>query len=446
MHQSRLPASAVIAGSDSPSASESPSGLWPLGAIDRASLLVGRLEPFPSSASNVSPILDTAEVSAISQQVGALQDPVAFWVNLFASAPIGFAVWKSDGRVMIANNALRSIFGSTPPADYNVFDDKVATDLGVVAAIRRAFTGETISLPTFWYDPRECKNATVSEGRRIAVSASMFPITNASGAVEYVAAVYRDDTNTTLAQQQLKAQSEQLERHIIGRTAELEEANEELEAFSYSVSHDLRAPLRAIDAFATLLADDGETKLGTTGHDCLRRIRAASQRMSDLINDLLSFSRLGRQSLEVKNVATGLLVEEVLEELMMYARGREIEIRIEPLPQCRADLNLLREVFMNLLDNAIKFTRKNAAPRIDVGTRVQDGQLVWHVKDNGVGFDMAHYERLFNVFSRLHTVEEFEGTGVGLALVNRIIKRHNGEIWAYAEPGKGATFYFTLAE
>jgi len=446
MHQPKLPMSAIVAGNESPSASESPSELWPLGAIDQASLLIGRLDPFPASVAQASNAPDASELTAISRQVGALHDPVSFWVNLFANAPIGFAVWKPDGRVLIANNALRTIFGTVPPPDYDIFSDSVAGDLGIVSAIRRAFRGETVSLPTFWYDRRECRNATVTEGRRVAVSASLFPITSAAGAVEFVAAVYRDDTKMTLAQQQLKAQSEQLERHIIRRTAELEEANEELEAFSYSVSHDLRAPLRAIDAFATLLSDDSETKLGTTAVDCLRRIRAASRRMSDLINDLLSFSRMGRQSLELKSVDTKRLVEEVLEELLSYTRGRQIDIRVEPLPQCRADLNLLREVFMNLLDNAVKFTGKNPAPRIDVGTRLQDGQLVWHVADNGVGFDMAHYERLFNVFSRLHSVEEFEGTGVGLALVNRIIKRHGGEIWAYAEPGKGATFYFTLGE
>ncbi|HYM34785.1 MAG TPA: ATP-binding protein, partial [Steroidobacteraceae bacterium] len=238
----------------------------------------------------------------------------------------------------------------------------------------------------------------------------------------------------------------QLERHIIGRTAELEEANEELEAFSYSVSHDLRAPVRAIDGFASLLSEDSDSKLSETARECLRRIRAASARMSELINDLLSFARLGRQALEVKTVATTKLVDEVLAELKSFARDRNVDIRIEPLPQCRADPALLREVFLNLLDNAIKFTGKNPNPRIDVGARVQDGQLVWHVADNGVGFDMAHYEQLFGVFSRLHSVEEFEGTGVGLALVNRIIKRHGGEIWAYAERDKGATFYFTLGE
>lgn len=375
-----------------------------------------------------------------------LPDPIGFLTNLFANAPIGLAVWKADGFVLLANSALNSLFGSVPPPDYNLFTDTVAAELGITSAIRRAFSGESVTLPTFWYDPRQLRSATTAEGRRVAISASMFPILNSAGATEYVAAVYRDDTHITLAQEQLKAQSEQLERHIIGRTAELEEANQELEAFSYSVSHDLRAPVRAIDAFATLLANDGESRMSEKSQDYLRRIRTASLRMGELINDLLSFSRLGKQALELKNVSTAQLVEQVVQELKSHPRDREIDIHVEPLPACRADPTLLHEVFLNLLDNAIKFTGKNPEARIDIGSRVQDGQVVWHVTDNGVGFDMAHYERLFGVFSRLHSVEEFEGTGVGLALVNRIIKRHGGEIWAYAEPNKGATFYFTLGE
>jgi signal transduction histidine kinase len=385
-----------------------------------------------------------ASLGSLGAQLRNLPDPVEFLTNLFANAPIGLAVWKSDGHALLANSALNALFGSVPPPDYNLFSDSIAAELGIAAAIRRAFAGESVTLPTFWYDPRHLKNGGVSAGRRAAISASIFPILSANDTVNYVAAVYRDDTHITLAQEELRAQSEQLERHIIGRTAELEEANEELEAFSYSVSHDLRAPVRAIDAFATLLANDDETRFSEKSQDYLRRIRTASLRMGELINDLLSFSRLGKQALEMKSVSTAQLVEQVVQELKSHPRDHAADIRVESLPSCRADPTLLREVFLNLLDNAIKFTGKNPDARIDVGSRVQDGQIVWHVSDNGVGFDMANYERLFGVFSRLHSMEEFEGTGVGLALVNRIIKRHGGEIWAYSEPGKGATFYFTL--
>jgi light-regulated signal transduction histidine kinase (bacteriophytochrome) len=239
-------------------------------------------------------------------------------------------------------------------------------------------------------------------------------------------------------------QSEQLAQHIIGRTAELEEANEELEAFSYSVSHDLRAPLRAIDAFATLLAQDDKSQLSVNAQDSLRRIRNATGRMSDLINDLLSFSQLGKQALTLKTVAPMELVHQVLQELEPKLRDRAVNICVGKLPMAQADAALLREVFLNLVDNAIKFTSKSAHARIEIGTRILDDRLVWYVSDNGVGFDMNHYSRLFDVFSRLHSTDEFEGTGVGLALVQRIVKRHGGEVWAHSEIGNGATFYFTL--
>jgi signal transduction histidine kinase len=441
MQQPRMPVTAGFAGTQAPSANESPSGLWPLGSVNRAGLSSHERGAQSGATSTALPSL-----SFLETQIRNVPDPIGFLTHVFASAPIGLAVWKPDGYILLANAALSSLFGSTPPPDYNLFTDNLASELGIATAIRRAFAGESVTLPTFWYDPRELKNVSVTEGRRVAISGAMFPILNGAGRVDYVAAVYRDDTNVMLAQEQLKAQSDQLERHIIGRTAELEEANEELEAFSYSVSHDLRGPVRAIDAFAALLANDTESQLSEKSQDYLRRIRTASLRMGELINDLLSFSRLGKQALDLKSVNATQMVDQVIQELKSHPRDRDVDIRVELLPSCRADPALLREVFMNLIDNAIKFTGKKSEARIDIGTRVQDGQVVWHVADNGVGFDMSHYERLFGVFSRLHTNEEFEGTGVGLALVNRIIKRHGGEIWAYAEPGKGATFYFTLGE
>jgi light-regulated signal transduction histidine kinase (bacteriophytochrome) len=192
------------------------------------------------------------------------------------------------------------------------------------------------------------------------------------------------------------------------------------------------------------LAQDERSQLSNHAQDCLRRIRNATARMADLINDLLSFSRLGKQALTLKTVAPMQLVHQVLQELEPKLRDRAINIRVGKLPIVQADPALLREVFLNLLDNAIKFTGKCEHARIEIGTRVQDDRVVWYVSDNGVGFDMDHYPRLFSVFSRLHSMDEFEGTGVGLALIQRIVKRHAGEVWAHSEVGKGATFCFTL--
>jgi signal transduction histidine kinase len=438
MQLPRLPV--PVQDTDTTTGIDSPSGFWPLGATGRAQIISHNIDPAAELAAN------SAQLAQLRQHLETLSDPVGFMINLFGNAPIGCSILTASGHVLASNTASHQLFGSQPPPEYNVFTDNLAIEQGIVPAIRRALIGETVSLPTCWYDPRELKNVTVTEGKRVAISISVFPIQNAARVIEYVALLYRDDTQITLAQLQLQAQTEQLEQHIISRTSELEEANEELEAFSYSVSHDLRAPLRAIDGFAALLVQDDTSQLSSHGQDCLLRIRNATARMSDLINDLLSFSQLGKQPLSLKTVAPLPLVHQVLQELEPKLLDRAIDIQIGTLPLVQADAALLREVFLNLIDNAIKFTGKCEHGHIEVGTRVQDDRVVWYVSDNGVGFDMNHYARLFGVFSRLHSMDEFEGTGVGLALVQRIIKRHDGQVWAQSEVGKGATFYFTLGE
>jgi signal transduction histidine kinase len=416
---------------------ESASGFWHLGATGRARIISHSIDPAAEAAAS-------AHLIGIRRQLESLSDPVGFFASLFANAPVGCSILTADGHVLTSNAASHRLFGGQPPPDYNIFTDYLAIEHGVVPAIDRALMGETVSLPTAWYELRELSGVTESNATRIAISTTVFPIPNAAHVVEHVALMYRDDTQIALAQQHLKAQSEQLAQHIIGRTAELEEANEELEAFSYSVSHDLRAPLRAIDAFATLLAQDDKSQLSVNAQDSLRRIRNATGRMSNLINDLLSFSQLGKQALTLKTVAPMQLVHQVLQELEPKLRDRAVNIRVGKLPMVQADAALLREVFLNLLDNAIKFTGNTTHARIEIGTRILDDRLVWYVSDNGAGFDMSHYPRLFDVFSRLHSTDEFEGTGVGLALVQRIVKRHGGEVWAHSEVGNGATFYFTL--
>jgi signal transduction histidine kinase len=418
---------------------------WPIGLSDHVALLSQDLALNATYNDRVDrSVFDPQQIAAVSKQIGALPNPLGLLANLAVNAPLGLAVWDAEGRVLLANGSLVDMFGSEPPADYNVFKDEIAARLGIDAAMRRAFNGEVVILPTFWYDPR--RRGESAQGRRIAIALSVLPIFDADGTVGCVATVYRDETQAVMAQQQLKAQSEQLEQHIINRTAELEEANEELEAFTYSVSHDLRAPLRTIDAFAELLANDGDSQLSSRGRDYLNRMRAATARMGDLINDLLAFARMGRQSLNIKAVQPAELVAQVLQELQPRLQGRNVEVEFGNMPQIQADPVLLREVFLNLLENAIKFTGSRERAVIRIGSNRLDRPLVWYVSDNGVGFDMEHYGRLFVVFSRLHSAEQFEGTGVGLALVQRIVKRHGGQIWAHAQPDLGASFYFTLSE
>jgi PAS domain S-box-containing protein len=236
-----------------------------------------------------------------------------------------------------------------------------------------------------------------------------------------------------------------LERHIAERTTQLEAANKELEAFSYSVSHDLRAPLRHIDGFARLLAQREGDRLDPTSARYLRVIGEAARKMGQLIDDLLAFSRMSRTEMQMLPVDLGQVVGDVRHDLAPMAEGRSIEWRIEPLPVICGDPAMINVVLSNLLSNAVKYTAPRERARIAVGAAAEDAdEVVISVSDNGVGFDMAYAHKLFGVFQRLHRDEEFEGTGIGLATVRRIISRHGGRVWAVAAPEGGATFYMTL--
>lgn len=247
------------------------------------------------------------------------------------------------------------------------------------------------------------------------------------------------------AEKEIRKLNKELEQRVAMRTAELELSNSQQESFSYSVSHDLRAPLRAIDGFSRIIMDEFIADLPIEAKGYMERICSNVQRMSTLIDDLLTFSRLGRQPLAKRRVESTTLIHELLmEELRDEQEGRPVELIISDLPPCEADPQLIRQVFLNLLSNALKYTRRCDLARIEVGTEYRDGKNVYYVKDNGAGFDMRYMDKLFGVFQRLHDKHEFEGTGVGLAIVQSIINRHGGDIWAEAEVGKGATFYFTI--
>jgi light-regulated signal transduction histidine kinase (bacteriophytochrome) len=228
--------------------------------------------------------------------------------------------------------------------------------------------------------------------------------------------------------------------------ARLQQANSELEAFAYSVSHDLRAPLRAIHGFSRILLEEHAVHLPNEVQDYLHLVSDNAQYMGQLIDDLLAFSRLSRQPLKRQRVVCADLVRQVLRELRHEHEGRRVDISIGALPTCQADPGLLKQVFVNLLVNAFKFTRRCEVALITVGYREDSGEHIYFVQDNGVGFNMQYVNKLFGVFQRLHSTEEYEGTGVGLAIVQRIIHRHGGRIWADAAVNQGATFSFTLGE
>jgi len=237
-----------------------------------------------------------------------------------------------------------------------------------------------------------------------------------------------------------------LVEQVTARTRELESANRELEAFSYTISHDLRAPLRAVNGFASILLEDYATAIPEEARGYLQRVKDNGEHMGHLVDDLLAFSRLGRQAVRTQTVRTREAVDRALAQLASETEGRQVEIVIGQLPDCNVDPLLLEQLFINLLSNAIKYSRKRENARIEVGTQLgPDAEgPVFFVRDNGAGFDMQYADKLFGVFQRLHRSQDYEGTGVGLAIVHRIVERHGGRIWAEAKVDQGATFYFTL--
>ena len=276
------------------------------------------------------------------------------------------------------------------------------------------------------------------DGTEFPVEVSLSPLATAEGTL--VSSAIRDVTERRRIEVEIHLLNAELQRKL----DELGAVNRELESFSYSVSHDLRAPLRHIDGFARILKDEHAGQLDADGVRYLDRVIQAANHMGQLVDDLIHLARVGRSALVRQRTNLGDLVRQVMSELPDEAGQRDIEWRIEALPEVDCDPGLLKLVFTNLLSNAVKFTRSREAAVIEVGTRDLAGDTAFFVRDNGVGFDPRYADKLFGVFQRLHKQEEFEGTGIGLATVQRIIRRHGGEIWAESELDGGATFLFTL--
>jgi PAS domain S-box-containing protein len=276
------------------------------------------------------------------------------------------------------------------------------------------------------------------DGTELPVEISLSPMATPDGVL--VTSVVRDVTERRRTEERIRKLNEDLAR----RVAELAAVNKELEAFSYSVSHDLRAPLRSIDGFSQALMEEHAGTLDETALDYLQRIRAATQRMSELIDDLLDLSRVTRREMRHDDVDLSALAAGVMAELTKAAPERTAEVRIAEGLRGRGDPTLLRLVLENLLGNAWKFTARVTPARIEFDAQSDGDHLTYYVRDNGVGFDMAYADKLFGAFQRLHAAHEFPGTGIGLATVQRIVLRHGGQVWALSEVGQGATFFFTL--
>jgi len=259
------------------------------------------------------------------------------------------------------------------------------------------------------------------------------PVRNEQGEVIYWAGINLDISNLKKAEISLKE-----------RTRQLEDANKELESFSYSVSHDLRAPLRAIDGYSRMILREQGDKFDENTKNRFNVIRDNVKLMNQLIDDLLAFSRLGRNAVSISRLNMKDLTKDVWGELKTINPDSPVSLKINPLPPAMGDRSLMRQVLVNLLSNALKFSRIRKSPLIEIGGHSAEGENVYYVRDNGVGFDMQYHDKLFGVFQRLHSAGDYEGTGVGLAIVQRIILRHGGRIWAEGVVDKGATFYFTL--
>jgi PAS domain S-box-containing protein len=360
----------------------------------------------------------------------------------------GVVVADREGRFVVFNPAAEKLVGTSPAEltpegwsdHFRLFmPDKTTIYPSDRLPLRRAMGGETL------YDEEMfVRTDDTPEGHYISVTAA--PVVDGSNEPCGGVVVFRDITKQKNSEQEIRRLNAELERRVDQRTEELQAAIRELETFNYSVSHDLRSPLRHIDGLSLNLLELLDSGLSDEVLDCVRRIRHATKRMGILIDAMLKLSRTGRSEMSVGKVNLSRLAQQIAEGLQAKDSHRHVEVVIQPDIVASGDLDLLSVVLENLWSNAWKFTQQSDSPRIKFGAEQRDDRRVLFLRDNGVGFDTKFYENLFRPFYRLHSEDEFPGIGIGLATVQRILRRHGGEIWAESQEGDGATFFFTLSE
>jgi two-component system sensor histidine kinase EvgS len=357
-------------------------------------------------------------------------------------SPLAIIEWNTDFEILSWNPAAQRIFGFSKAEvlgqhiTENILPESAQTVVDGVWNDLLANRGGEHSIN---------ENIT-KDGRTILCEWNNTALVDPDGTVIGVASLVDDITERTQAEQELEQYRHHLEAMVAERTAELEETNKELESFSYSVSHDLRAPLRSIDGFSHAILEDYAAQLDDVGQSYLQRVRNSAQRMGRLIDDMLSLSRVMRHELNRKDINLGQMAKAIIKKLEDYEPHRRVDVDIVAGIQGWGDAHLIDIALDNLLGNAWKYTGKTDHARIEFGLTKKNGKKIYHVRDNGVGFDMKYADKLFGSFQRLHKANEFEGTGIGLATVARIISRHGGELWAEGVVGHGATFYFTLGK
>jgi PAS domain S-box-containing protein len=357
----------------------------------------------------------------------------------------GLVAADEQGKFILWNTAAKKIIGlgpaNMPSQDwskhYGLFMADMVTPFPPEQdPLARAVRGEAGAAVMF------VRNPEPAEG--VWVEAIANPLRNKDGVVHGGVVAFRDITQRGSDEREIRKLNDELEEKVVKRTAQLEAANEELEAFTYSVSHDLRAPLRHISGFAGILVEEHAPALAPEARQYLQRIQDGTQKMGRLVDELLNLARVGRQSVNLQVAGLNSIVDEVVSMLQPEIEGRQVEWRIARLPFVECDPTLMKLVFQNLISNALKYSRPRAHAVIEIGQTDGTPPAIF-VRDNGVGFSMKYADKLFGVFQRLHRSEDFEGTGVGLATLQRIVKKHGGQVWAEAELDKGATFFFTLA-
>ncbi|MEO6003092.1 MAG: PAS domain S-box protein, partial [Opitutus sp.] len=402
-----------------------------------------RAQPIKDRDGRVSQWVGTnTDVDELKRSADALRQSQAMYHSLVEQMPAGVFRKNAEGRYVFVN----SYFCRLRNVTADKFIDRLPGELESVESrfVHEAvshhatimLTGESIEVLDEYHR---------ADGATLYFHVVKSPVYDGDGNIIGTQGVLFDVTANKQAQIEIVRLNAELEQRVMDRTAQLENANKELEAFSYSVSHDLRAPLRAVNGFAEIMLEDFSSVVPEEGRRLLERIRHGGQRMGELIDDLLGFSRLSRLPLNRRILDTADLVRAILEELKPEWEGRTVELRVASLPPSVGDLALLRQVWINLLSNALKYSRNRTPAVVEVGSKVVNDETIYFVRDNGTGFDMKYAHKLFGVFQRLHRQDEFEGTGVGLAIVQRVVHRHGGRVWAEAEEDRGATFHFTLA-